>query len=50
MIAANYHCGAVQIELDRSPTTVNERMLAREVVAAARLRTFDGADTWAYVD
>ena len=33
-----------------SRIAVNGRMLAPEMLAAARLRTFDGADTWAYVD
>ena len=29
---------------------VNARLMAPEIVAAARVRRFDGADTWTFLD
>ena len=35
---------------DDSRIAVNARMLPREDIADVRVRTFDGADTWKYLD
>lgn len=33
-----------------SRLAINCRMMAPEAIAGIRLRTFDGADTWKYID
>lgn len=53
-----YHCNVcgcvTRYEgVDKSPggrIAVNARMMAPELVAGIRVRNFDGADTWRYVD
>ncbi|MBU6445654.1 MAG: GFA family protein [Alphaproteobacteria bacterium] len=42
------HWAPVDKTLDRMG--VNARLMAPEVLAAARVRRFDGADTWKYLD
>ena len=42
------HWAAIDTTLDRMG--VNARLMPPEVLAAARVRHFDGADTWKYFD
>ena len=37
-------------KLEESRLAVNARMIAPQETARLRIRTFDGADTWTYVD
>jgi hypothetical protein len=47
-------CGCVTHWSATDPTYdrmgVNARLMAPEILAAARVRKFDGADTWTYLD
>jgi len=52
-----HHCGTCGCVTHWSPLDpdldrmgVNARLMAPEVVAAARVRRFDGADTWKFLD
>ena len=51
------HCGTCGCITHWSPVDpggtrmgVNARLMAPEIVAAARIRRFDGADTWEFLD
>lgn len=51
------HCGTCGCVTHWNPVDpagtrmgVNARMMAPEIVAAARIRRFDGADTWEFLD
>lgn len=37
-------------KLDDSRIAINARMMSPKDIEGARIRTFDGADTWAYLD
>jgi len=65
MIEASCHCGAVHLEIEAAPETVtdwkkldpsidrmgvNARLMDPAVLAAARVRRLDGADTKEYLD
>lgn len=49
------HCGclthyeSVQKSAD-SRIAINARMMSPKEIVGARIRTFDGADSWAYID
>jgi hypothetical protein len=53
-----YHCKTCGCmtryeSVDKSPESrvaVNARMMPPEVIAGIEVRTFDGADTWKYID
>ncbi|HEY1991659.1 MAG TPA: GFA family protein [Gammaproteobacteria bacterium] len=44
------HWTAVDPKIDQDRMGVNARMLAPELLAQARVRRFDGADTWGFLD
>jgi hypothetical protein len=37
-------------KLPESRIAINARMIAPDDIAGLRIRTFDGADTWQYLD
>jgi hypothetical protein len=53
MLSGNCHCGAVTIDLPSMPGArhgVNLRNFDPDILASLRIRHFDGADTWQFLD
>jgi hypothetical protein len=44
------HTHSTPVDASSDRMSVNARLMAPEVLAAARVRRFDGADSWAFLD